>query len=438
MKLMVAGAIAAFVLLLGAALAGTARAAITSISVVSSTELGRFDHRDYREVQIRMVGTAPGGAYDVPVTLAFPERSKDYSGVALVDVINTSAVLAPPPFYHDPIPLARVQLTEDYIFRSGHVYLGVHWDKAAVEFLGPGTIAAGGDAWTIIRDAASLARNPLAVPADSRPEGVSKVIGFGYSQTGALMRNFYYSHHNTAGGGIAFDGTLFGGADGLCLNPAGGPRFLCSGALADGGKVSVFSTESDAQRGGFLERAETADYRVNEIAGVAHTPQPIVSFGALAPDQNPMLFSSAVRAALRNLIAWTEGVEPPSSNYMTLETQEFLFIGVPFRYAVRDADGNAVGGIRLPHMTATDPSGEIGAPLGTYLGIDFTQAIGAVAFGGRFIPFDSAKLNSLYPDHGTYVERVAKAAHRLVKRREILKEDATAYISEASSSTIGK
>jgi len=207
--------------------------------------------------------------------------------------------------------------------------------------------------------------------------------------------------------------------------------------LADGGKVSVFSTESDAQRGGFLERAETTAYRLDEIAGVAHTPQPIVPFGALAPEQNPMLFSPAVRAALRNLIAWMDGVEPPANNYMTLESQEFLFAGVPFRYAVRDADGNAVGGIRLPHMTATDSSGEIGAPLGTYLGIDFAQAIGAVAFGGRFIPFDSAKLSSLYPDHGTYVERVAKAAHRLVKRREILKEDAKAYIRDASSSSVG-
>jgi hypothetical protein len=252
------------------------------------------------------------------------------------------------------------------------------------------------------------------------------------------MRNFYFSHQNTAAGGSAFEATLFGGADGLCLNPAGGPRFLCPGALADGGKVYVFSTESDAQRGGFLERAETADYRVNEIAGVAHTPQPIVPFGALAPDQNPILFSSAVRAALHNLLAWIDGVEPPSSNYITLEAQEFLFAGVPFRYAVRDADGNAVGGIRLPHMTATDSSGEIGAPLGTYLGIDFAQAIAAIAFGGRFIPFDSAKLNSLYPSHGTYVERVAKAAHRLVMRREILKEDAKAYIEEAAHSTIGK
>jgi hypothetical protein len=438
MKRIAGIAIVAFVVLLAAGLAATARAAVTSVSVVSSTELGRFGHHDYREVEIRMRGTAPGGAYDVPVTLAFPERSKDYSGVAVVDVINTSFTFAPPPFPNAPFPLARVQLTDDYLFGSGHLYLGVHWDKAAVEFLGIGTIAAGGDAWTILRDAAALARNPLAIPSDSRPEGVSKVIGYGFSQTGALLRNFYFSHQNTASGGMAFDGTLFGGADGLCLNPAGGPRFLCPGALADGGKVSVFSAESDAQRGGFLERAETADYRVIEIAGVAHIPKPIVPFGALAPNQNPMLLGPAARAALHNLIAWSEGIEPPSSDYIALEAQEFLIAGVPFRYAVRDADGNALGGIRLPHMTATGSSGEIGAPLGTYLGIDFAQPNGTVAFGGLFIPFDSTKLNSLYPSHGTYVQRVAKAAHRLVERREILKEDAKAYIEEATHSTIGK
>ena len=63
---------------------------------------------------------------------------------------------------------------------------------------------------------------------------------------------------------------------------------------------------------------------------------------------------------------------------------------------------------------------------------------GASAGNKGKLPFDSAKLDSLYPTHGSYVERVAKAAHRLVERREILKEDANAYIREASHSTIGK
>jgi hypothetical protein len=76
MKWFKATAIAVLMLLLLGA-QGPAGAAVTSVTVVSSIELGTFGHHEYREVQIRMRGMAPGGAYDVPVTLAFPKRSKD-------------------------------------------------------------------------------------------------------------------------------------------------------------------------------------------------------------------------------------------------------------------------------------------------------------------------------------------------------------------------
>jgi hypothetical protein len=439
MKLIVAGAMAVLMLLLGAALAGTARAAVTSVSVVSSTELGQFDHRSYREVQIRMAGTALGGAYNVPVTLAFPEKAKDYSGVAVVDVINTSFVTAavvPPPATRTSFPLARNNIGDDYLFGSGHVYVGVEWNKQAVELLGIGTIAAAGDAFTILRDAAALARNPLAIPGDSRPEGVSKVIAYGFSQTGALLRGFYHSQQNTTGGQLAFDGALYGGADGRCTEPPL-PAFICSGTVSDGGKVIAFATETDAQGGGFLERGETSDYRFFDIAGTAHIPTTAVSFFE-TPNQNPIPFAPAVRAALRNLVAWIDGTEPPSSIYIDLEPAVSVAFNIPFRYAVRGANGNAVGGLRLPHMTATDRSGEVGAPLGVYEGVDFAYTNRLLWLGGHFTPFDSAKLDSLYPSHGTYVERVAKAAHRLVERRELLEEDAKAFIQEAAHSTIGK
>jgi hypothetical protein len=417
---------------------GTGHAAVTSVSVVSSTELGEFDHRDYREVEIRMIGMAPGGAYNVPVTLAYPEASKDYSGVAVVDVINTAYVTAPvlpAPATRTPLPLARLHMGDGYLFGSGHVYVGVEWQKAAVELLGVGTIAAPGDAFTILRDAAALARNPAQVPSSGRPQGASKVIAYGYSQTGGVVRGFYHSHQNTIGG-LTFDGALYGAADGGCSEPPL-PRFICSGPVSDGGKVIAFATETDAERGGYLERGETSDYRLFDIAGVAHIPTELTPF-VDAPNQNPVLFGPATRAALHNLIAWTDGIEPPPSNYIDLQPDESLVFGNPFRHAVRDADGNAVGGLRLPHMTATDSSREIGAPLGTYEGGDLAQTNFFLFLGGHFTPFDSAKLDSLYPNHGTYVKRVAKAAHRLVQRREILAEDAKAYIRQATHSAFGK
>jgi hypothetical protein len=439
MKRVAGIAIVAVVVVFGAGLPATARATVTSVSVVSSTDLGEFDHRDYREVQIRMVGTAPGGAYDVPVTLAFPERSKDYSGVAVVDVINTSFVTAavvPAPATRTPFPLARNNIGDEYLFGSGHVYVGVQWNKQTVDVLGIGAIAAAGDAFTILRDAAALARDPVPVPSRTRPQAASRVVAYGFSQTGALLRGFYHSHQNTAGGQLAFDGALYGGADGRCTEPPLA-AYICSGTVSDRGKVIAFATETDAQGGGFLERGETSDYRFFDIAGTAHNPTTAFSFFE-TPNQNPIPFAPAVRAALRNLIAWMDGTEPPASVYIELESAVSVAFNIPFRYAVNDADGNAIGGVRLPHMTAMDEGGEVGAPLGVYEGVDFAFTNRLLWLGGHFTPFDSVKLASLYPNHGTYVKRVAKAAHRLVERRELLKEDAKAFIEDASHSTIGK
>jgi hypothetical protein len=325
---------------------------------------------------------------------------------------------------------------DEYLFGSGHAYVGVHWDKAALAFLGLGTIAASGDAFSIIRDAAALARDPAQVPSNSRPEAASKVIVYGFSQTGNVVRGFYHTHQNTMGGRLAFDGALYGAADGRCIErPL--PSFTCSGIFSDGGKVIAFAAETDAERGGFLERGETSDYRFFDIAGVAHIPRAVLPFDD-APNQNPVLAGPAIRAALRNLIAWIDGTDPPASSYIELAPEESLAFGNPFRHAIRDADGNAIGGLRLPHMTAMDESGEAGAPLGTYQGSDPAQTNFFLWLGGRFTPFDSANLDSLYPTHGSYVERVAKAAHRLIERRELLKEDAKEFIEEAAHSTIGK
>ena len=102
-----------------------------------------------------------------------------------------------------------------------------------------------------------------------------------------------------------------------------------------------------------------------EIAGTAHIPRPVLPFDD-APAQNPASWTPAVRASLHNLIAWIDGTTPPDSNYITLDEEVGDLFGFPFREAIRDADGNALGGVRLPHMTAKFHGHEVGAPLGTY------------------------------------------------------------------------
>ncbi len=251
------------------------------------------------------------------------------------------------------------------------------------------------------------------------------------------MRGFFHEHANRVGG-LAFDGAIWGGAGGICLDPASASYVLCDdGPVSDGGKVIAFNGEGDTQWFGYSERGQTADYRLMEIAGTAHIPKPVFAFTD-APAQNPASWQPVIRASLHNLIAWIDGRTPPDSNYMTLDDEVGDLFGFPFREATRDADGNALGGVRLPHMTSTVNGRQVGAPLGTYNGFEFNATDPFTFIGGHFTSFGAARLDALYPSHLSYVLKVAQAAHRLVQRREILEQDAAAFIEEAWHSNVGR
>jgi hypothetical protein len=411
----------------------SASAEIRSVSVRTATDIGPFRGKPYREIEATMAGTAPGGAYAVPVTLAFPVRTADHNGYAVVDIINSTTVGKTWPLGGTPLfPIARMHMSDDFLFGTGTAYVGVVWDKNAVEALQSGTIASPADGYAILADAAALARDPATYLGSEPAPASARVIAYGYSQTGSLLRGWYAKKLNQAGGSPIFDGALIGGAQAWCreLDPPGSAP--CPGIVSDGGKVIVLSTETDAQWTGFLERGQTDDYRVYEIPGVAHIPASVLDFRAHGqPMQNPASFNPAVRASFANLLAWIGGTEPPPSLYIELAPGEpENFMDSPLRQATRDKDGNALGGLRLPH---------IAAPLGIYEGLDyaFKDSNGFFLIGGRYRPFSREELADRYPTRESYVELVAAAASDLVTTRYLLQEDATAYVEAAKQAEIG-
>lgn len=428
------------------AAAPPADAEVKGLTVLSAKDSGPFRGKAYREVEAQMEGSAPGGAYAVPVTLAFPKEASDHNGFAIVDVINTHTVgneqwvLGGQPF-----PLARIHVGDDFLFGTGNVYVGVMWDKTTVDMLGNGTIATPADGYTILRDAATLARNPadhLSADAGIVPAS-GKIVAYGFSQTGGLLRGWYFDHLNSQGGAPTFDGALIGGAGGACYDLNTSEWKGCDGAVADGGKVISLLPETDVEWGGYAERGEHPDYRVVEIAGVSHIPASVADFrGHGLPEQNPVGFEPVVRAALVNLQAWLSGTEPPPSIAIELsDATPRDFDGASVRSAARDADGNAEGGVRLPHMPAVLEGGKkAGAPLGRYTGFawDHEKSNFYFTISGTFTPFPAGKLEALYPDHEAYVAAVAAAAEDLAAKRYILPEDAAAYIEAAEQTDIGR
>ncbi|MDP9130673.1 MAG: alpha/beta hydrolase domain-containing protein [Candidatus Binatota bacterium] len=413
--------------------ASGADAKITGFKVTSSTEIGPFHGKSYREVTGMLEGIAPGGTYSVPAVLAFPASPADFNGFALVDVVNTVTVGNNQfPGGGRVFPVGRLHLGEDYLFGNGNIYVSVLWDRTAAGILKTGTITGYGDGIEILRDAASLARDPMlaGLAMDVAPgKGAEYVIAYGFSQSGALLRHWYAKHLNTAGGVQTFDGAILGAATGYCRNLATGGENPCSGPVADGGKTISFNTEGDAERGGYRERGESVDYRSIEIAGTSHIPADMTDFRQLGlPNQNPASIFSVVRAAFDNLQLWLKGTEPPPSISMSLKEGAYQ--------ALRDADGNALGGIRLPHMPGESPS--IGAPLGTYTGNAPKAGNGYLLLGGTFEPFSKEELLARYPSNEVYVKAVSAAANDLVARRHILQADADTYIAAAKASGIGQ
>src|SRR5436190_15486864 len=113
--------------------------AVTSVTVNSSSEK-IFGEIPYLEVAATMNGEAPGGSYQVPITLAYPQESSQCNHAGMVDVVNT-AVLLFTAFdgggFAPPLSLARAFMGDDFIGENGYVYLSVNWDKFAMELSDP-------------------------------------------------------------------------------------------------------------------------------------------------------------------------------------------------------------------------------------------------------------------------------------------------------------
>jgi hypothetical protein len=233
-----------------------------------------------------------------------------------------------------------------------------------------------------------------------------------------------------------------------------------------------------------------ATTRVYTIASAPHGPGPFppethVGGGMVGRAVlNPLNYAPAVRALFRALDLWvTDDIAPPPSAYPrltdgTLTTPdhagwpaipgyEFPMhplrafhlnfgpdwvkgivsieppeVGKPFaaRVPAVDADGNALGGIRLP---------EIAVPLATYAGWNYRDnSIGAPHQNageiGSYLPFSRTRVDrersgdprpsieERYRNRDEYLGKYAAAALVLVQRRYLLAEDVAELLSHAA------
>jgi len=350
-----------------------------------------------------------------------------------------------------------MQLQEELI-RSGYAWVGVGaqavgvnsgtglkaWDAARY-----GSLVHPGDAYSY--DIYSQAAQALRHPGAENPRGglrIRQMIATGRSQSEFRLVTYINAIHPLT---HAFDGYLVHsrGANAAGLSAEAltrdAERPVPAGAHLRGDvDVPVFDlqTEGDmiALGAHLTHEPPHAHYRRWEIAGAAHAetprwvaiePPPLDRGQGCKVPVNSAPHDAVVKAGLVALTRWVrDGVVPPQSPAIELVADRTAADPM-----VRDEFGNAKGGIRLPELeapTATIDGSRNDVATPNPSGQNFCFLF------GRTVPFDAARLASLYPSHDAFVEKFVKATDALEKAGYILKPEADLARQAAKDSRVGR
>jgi len=210
--------------------------------------------------------------------------------------------------------------------------------------------------------------------------------------------------------------------------------------------VLTFETETDLTFLGYVSarQADSPHFRLWEVAGTSHAdtytvvtgpgdlgtspaigglvltaaPVPgIISCGALI-NSGPQHF--VLSAALAALDRWVRSGRPPRP-----APRLDVALGPPVTI-VRDANGNARGGIRTP---------QVDVPMAAFTGVQAGSIL--CTLFGTTSPFDPATLARLYPSHRAFVSAYERALRRSVRHRWILPPDARLLRAWARTANVG-
>lgn len=361
-----------------------------------------------------------------------------------------------------------------WLLRSGHAWAGVSIFGPPIEMMkafAPDryrdvSVGSDGLRWDILSQAAALLRSrtgPLS--------GVTRTFASGWSYTGSLWRTYVgEGFHERRGPDEPplFDGYVFGISSGAVLHGLqrlhpdapvrglGDPRRIVSSH--DVPIVELLS-ESEGESNETARREDSDQlgdrYRLYEVAGAAHinpcaaNPQTrtstaqLVSRGLRVPitrlQQTPNCFpmGKIACAVFHHLEAWaSSGIAPPRAarfSYGELLPDD-PYRGGQGRALARDVHGNALGGVRSPHVdvpvatyfphsTVVTEGPGLPHPEGRSVDVGFLT--------GHKVPFERQKLIDLYGNPARYAELVERRVSELVDEGWLLRPEGQELAVEA-------
>jgi hypothetical protein len=201
--------------------------------------------------------------------------------------------------------------------------------------------------------------------------------------------------------------------------------------------VFVVNSESEVARTYAVRQPDSELFRLWEVAGVAHVEE---RFSVEArrseferfkipewavpdvrgEDANTLSLVPVQRAAFHHMMQWLgHNGDPPSLPLVEVEVDDE---DVPV--IRRDADGNALGGVRLP---------ELNAPLGTHVGLRDGESDMLRRIAGSSRSFPPALLRKRYGTVEQYMRRYLDALESSISAGYILPDDRAALAARSSA-----
>jgi len=361
--------------------------------------------------------------YRTRILVVRPQKSSDFNGTVVVHWQNVTAGY-------------ELGSVGDDEYLRGYAWVGVSAQSVGVNGF-PGPEAAGlrqwdperygslnhpGDAYSYdIFTQAGRAVGPLRTKTGVDPLGghnVKHLVAAGASQSAGRLRTYINGVHLLE---RVFDGFIpyidFSSTIPFASDKGGSRRGMGQRTpIRDDLDVPVFVVNSETEVEAYLpaRQPDSRVFRLWEVAGTSHVNIPrsmAASGGAEGP--NWMSYQPTYQAAIRHTHNWiVSDVEPPRMPRIAMTTAQ-----EGRRTIERDADGNAVGGIRLPDLA-----------------VPTARHRGAGRFGGggdnRFSflyglsqDFEDEKLAKLYPTRSIFLEKYERELDRCVEEGVILADD---------------
>ncbi len=356
-----------------------------------------------------------GTRYKSRLLVRRPARQARFNGTVVVEWFNVTNG-------YDTDVLWLYQ--KEFLIREGYAWVGVSaqnvgvsrppnglkiWSPARYGTLdvdGSGQVAGDALSYDIYSQAAAAVRGVPAVLGGLR---LGHVIAAGQSQSAGRLATYLNGIHDRD---PVYDAAL------LTVNTT---------PIRAGVSIPVIKVLSENEAATSRNQEDSAKIRTWTVAGSTHSEQySLISRAAFlkrdlnlqaadaceTPARSRVEIRYVYNAAIDALVRWKKsGVAPPSAPTLTFVDNALQ----------RDGHGNALGGIRLA---------EIAVPVAR-------ESAGACGLGGTHVPFETAKLNSLYPSHDDYVNKVRAASAAAVKSGFLLPADAAQTIDAARRSTYG-